>query len=227
MQLCDIANSTFNFTLNINQGNTEASSTNMLVPNESVLDLFEVQSVSWNGVRMNLQQLNYAGMLYRRVRSKCNGEQYRLTTGQHPQPENIDVSGLGDYVTTAVGNDGFTVAPGVATLGVFPNNDLRGLSRFCGATIGAANSRDPSAMIAEQERFRLITEGVKHYTRTASSILAPIYTKYQATNLTKMYSVKLGELIPELMNFQIVDKSLFAGSGLEIQLNLLNPLLCM
>ncbi len=61
-----------------------------------------------------------------------------------------------------------------------------------------------------------MSECVKHYNRsTAASILNPTYTTYGSTVL-RQYSVKLGELIPELMNFQIVDKALFSGSGLEI-----------
>ena len=127
-------------------------------------------------------------MLYRRVRSKCNGEQYRLTTGQQPQPENIDVSGLGDYVVTAVGANGFTVAGNPVTIGVFPNNDIRGLARFAGAAVGGTNNRIISNMLGEQERFRLVTECVKHYTRdstAAGNKLSPLYTKYSTDDICK------------------------------------------
>jgi nitrite reductase/ring-hydroxylating ferredoxin subunit len=69
-------------------------------------------------------------MLYRRVRSKCKGEQYRLTTGQCSNPEDIPITGTGDFYYNTTGqnltNPVNVIAVTNAT-GLFPNSDLRAL----------------------------------------------------------------------------------------------------
>ena len=49
----DLANSMLCFSLSIDQ--LAGNNLNCLLPNESVIDLFEVQSVTLNSVRLNLQ----------------------------------------------------------------------------------------------------------------------------------------------------------------------------
>ena len=76
---------------------------------------------------------------------------------------------MGDFVVSASGATGSTVLANPATIGIFPNNDLRGLSAFPGSLVGGVNTRVVSAKLGEIERYRLLTECARHYTRNTTA----------------------------------------------------------
>lgn len=71
---------------------------------------------------------------------------------------------------------------------------------------------------------------MRHYTFTdagGSPITSEVVTKNAATSAMQQYSVKLGELVAELLDFKPVDSQLLLSLGLEIQLRLLPFNKCM
>jgi hypothetical protein len=56
---------------------------------------------------------------------------------------------MGEFIATGTTGDGFTMTSAPATFGLFPNNDIRALSRFIGSVGGAESQRIPSALISE------------------------------------------------------------------------------